>query len=474
MSMFKQSALVTGARVIDKGMSLAIVLVLSRHFGEQGLGEFNYFFALASLFMPLMDISSGMTLLQRWHDRDATGRRLLMTQLVILKFGMGMLALLLAFLSDAINTGGNPNAWAVCAAFMAIFFDDLSELLRRPAHAQGKYALEVSVPLISRIIQLIGVLLYLNKMTNGFQVIYIYMIANSVETAISCFGTAGCAPTTLKGAKSSDWWDILKNGAPFAMSGVFCMAALHFDAIILRRYSFADVGAYTAATRIIMVMNVLNGGVCHALFPKLIKAKADGDPGHTGWLINGTLRGFIILFGGISIGGAIVGEHLMQLLYGDKFEQTGAIFRLLSPIILLSAFYSLLGQCLEILGEQAKVMKIYGISAVVNIVGNLLLIPVYGMYGSAFATLVSSAITVALLFVMIFNNKNVIMSRCGIGRAFIFLGILTVLYIPLARLTPWAAIPLGALIFAGLMLPFRRYWLAGMGRLGGDSTPADC
>ena len=138
---------------------------------------------------------------------------------------------------------------------------------------------------------------------------------------------------------------------------------------------------------------------------------------------------------------------------------------MLSPIILLSAFYSLLGQCLEILGEQAKVMRVYGISAVTNIAGNLLLIPSYGMYGSAVATIVSSVITVVLLFIMIYKNEHVVMTRCGLGRAVIFLGLLTILYIPLILLTPWIAVPLGAVIFAALLLPFRRYWLAGMGRM---------
>ena len=463
--MFKQSVLVAGTRVIDKGMSLAIVLVLSRHFGEQGMGEFFYFFSLASLFTPFMDVSNGMTLLQRWHHLEPVARRVLLTQLIILKCALGVIAIQLAVAGDALNHWGNSKPLAVCAAFLAIFLDNISELLRRPAHAQGKYSLETTLPLVSRLIQLCAVLALLNRMSNGFQVIYIYAAANTVEALASIYGSAGCLPTTLHGARKRDWWEIVTNGAPFAMSSLFCMASLHFDAVILGHYSYKQVGAYSAATRIIMVMNVLNGGICHALFPKLIKAKADNDPGHTGWLIGGTLRGFIILFGGISIGGAIVGPHLMAIIYGDKFSDTGTVFRMLSPIILLSAFYSLLGQCLEILGEQAKVMRVYGISAVTNIAGNLLLIPSYGMYGSAVATIVSSVITVVLLFIMIYKNEHVVMTRCGLGRAVIFLGLLTILYIPLILLTPWIAVPLGAVIFAALLLPFRRYWLAGMGRM---------
>ncbi|MEI6235281.1 MAG: polysaccharide biosynthesis C-terminal domain-containing protein [Planctomycetota bacterium] len=466
--MFKQSVLVSGARVIDKAMSLAIVLVMARHFGEQGMGEFYYYFSLASLFIPLIDVSTGMTLLQRWHERDEHGRRLLMTQLVILKFALGILALALALGGDAISKWGAPNVLAVSAALLAIFFDDISELLRRPAHAQGKYALEVITPLISRVVQLVLVFVFLSRMTNGFQVIYIFAAANLVETLISIYGTAGCVPTVLAGSKRGDWWDILKNGAPFAMSGLFCMASLHFDSVMLASYSMKAVGAYGSAVRIIMVMNVLNGGVCHALFPKLIKAKAEKDRGHIGWLINGTLRGFIVLFGAISIGGIAIGPQLMATLYGDKFPDTGAIFRFLSPIILLAAFYSLLGQCLEILGEQAKVMRIYALSAAVNIVGNLLLIPQYGMFGAAAATLVSSLITVIMLFVMIYKNKDVIMTDCGLGRAAIFLAIIAVFFAPLAWLSVWIAVPLGALFFAALLLPFRSYWFAGMGRLAGE------
>ncbi len=469
MSMFRQSVLVAGTRFVDKAMSLIIILLLSRHFKEEGLGEFYYFFNLVSLFIPLMDVASGMTLLQRWHERDAAGRRLLMTQLIVLKFSLGALALLLALGGDAINHPGRAHPLAVLAALMAIFFDDLSELLRRPAHAQGRYLLEVSLPLVSRAIQLAAVLAFVNRLTDGFQVIYIYAVANSIETLGSIFGARGCEPTTLRGARAADWWSILANGAPFAMSSLFCMASLNFDAVMLGHYDYETVGVYGSATRIVVVMNVLNGGICHALFPKLIKAKADNDPAHAGWLIKSTLRGFILIFGGISIGGAVVGQSLMEILYGDKFASTGSIFRLLSPLILLSAFSSLLGQSLEILGEQARVMRIYAVSALLNVLGNILLIPRYGMYGSAAATLGSSTVTTILLWRSVFKNKQLAVTRDGLGRAGIFLLLLTGLYFPLGWLNAWVAVPLGGALFAALLLPFRGYWLEGMGRLSGKS-----
>ena len=466
MSLLKQGALVSGARLADRMMSLVTVLVLSRHFGEEGLGEFNYFFSLVCLFAPITDFGAGMTLLQRWHERDVLGRRLVFTQLIVLKCVLTNVALALAIGGDALNHPGSARPLAVCAAMLAYFLDDFSDLLRRPAHAQGQVWLEAVLPLLSRMLQLAGVLLYLNRMTNGFQALYIYAVANAVKAFVSIAGARGYPPT-LAGARKSDWWDIIHNGMPFALSSFFVMATLHFDAVVLGHYSYEQVGAYTAATRIIIVLNVLNSGICHALFPRLIQAKADKSPGHAGWLINGTLRGFTILFGAISIGGMIVGNRLMLALYGDKFIATGPIFRVLSPLILLSSFYSLLGQCLEIVGEQRKVMRIYAVTALLNIGGNLALIPFYGMYGSAAATLLSSLYTVLMVFFMIFKNEHIKMYMDGMGRAVFFLVLLAGLYVPLYFMNVWIAVPLGGVLFAALLLPFRGYWLEGMGRAAG-------
>ena len=466
MSLFKQSVLVAGARLVDKIFSFVIVLALSRHFGNEGLGQFNYFFSLVGLVLPLVDMGLGMTLLQRWNERGADARRLLATQLFLLKLACSTVALAVALGGDFINHFGSANPWAVCAAFVAVFFDELSEFFRRPAHASGVVWIEAAFPLLSRFAQL-GLLLYfLKSMTNGFQALYIFAIANLLETIASIYGFKAAFPLTLRGSKQGDYLALLKNGLPFAVSGLFVMATLHFDSVLLVHYrGYGEAGLYTAATRIIMVLSVLNGGICHALFPKILKAKADGDAGHAGWLVNGTLRGFIILFGAMTLGGMATGPALMLALYGEKFSATGPIFQMLSPMILFGALYSLLGQVLELLGEQRKVMRIYAFSAMLNILGNILLIPRYGMYGSALATLLSSVFMGAILYFEIFKNEHVKLYVCGIGRAFIFLGLLAAAYYPLMGRNAYAAVPLGALIFALLLLPLRKYWLAGMGRV---------
>ena len=472
MSLFKQSVLVSGSRLADKLLSLVTILVLSRHFGVEGLGEFNYFFSVASLFAPIMNLSVGMILLQRWHALDEYGRRRLVTQLLALKVMTGILACAAGMAGDAFNHWNHalnrPNPWAVSAAMGTLLLEQMASLMRRPMHARGEVWLEAVLPLLCRLGQLALLYIFLNRLSNGFQVIYIYTAISVVELAVSTMGLRGCAPVSLAGTRWVEWWEIVKNGAPFAVSSTFIMASLHFDSVILGRYSYTEVGAYTAATRIIMAVNVLNGGVCHALFPKLMKAKADHDPGHAGWLLNGTLRGFLIVFGGITIGSVAVGQQLIPALYGDKFSDSGLIFCLLSPLILLSALYSLFGQSLEIMGEQSRVMRIYALGAIVNVAGNIVLIPFYGMYGSAIATLVSTALTTAILFATLQKNEHLSMTVHGIGRALVFLLLLIVMYAPLYWLRVWVAIPVGAVIFVLLLWSARGYWLKGMGKLSGE------
>src|SRR5260221_11223589 len=103
MSLLKQSLLVSGSRLADKLLSLILVLVLSRHFGKEGLGEFNYFFSLANLAAPIMNISVGMILLQQWYTRDDAARRLLLTQLLVVTLVSGLLPLGTAIAADHLN-----------------------------------------------------------------------------------------------------------------------------------------------------------------------------------------------------------------------------------------------------------------------------------------------------------------------------------------------------------------------------------
>ncbi len=81
MSILRHSVGASASQLGEKVLSFVIIIIASRAFGSEGVGEFFYYFSLVSLFIPLMDMGFDKLLLQRWWDHQPDGRRVLLSHL---------------------------------------------------------------------------------------------------------------------------------------------------------------------------------------------------------------------------------------------------------------------------------------------------------------------------------------------------------------------------------------------------------
>ena len=75
------------------------------------------------------------------------------------------------------------------------------------------------------------------------------------------------------------------------------------------------------------------------------------------------------------------------------------------PLFFLSA---LLWHCLIIAGRQKHLMYIYGIGALFNLFGNLILIPTYGYLAAAIVTIASEGLILIMLAFDYFQSKKIV------------------------------------------------------------------
>ncbi|MHC4883912.1 MAG: oligosaccharide flippase family protein [Planctomycetota bacterium] len=393
MKLLASSILISGARLGEKVLSFVIIIIASRAFGSDGVGEFFFYFSLVCLFMPLMDMGFEKLLLQRWWTNDLAGRRQLLTRLLMIKLMSGALALGLAIAVDAVVRWGSANPLAVTAAFLAIYLTEMGELLRRPAHAEGQVRYDIAIPLLSRLLTLGGLLLYVGRIEHGYQIAYVYAAANGIGMLVSLLGMKGTRPTLAPGATRENLLELARAGIPFSLTHFFVMIALYVDSVMIGHFGTMDeVGAYNAAYRVILVLAALSGGACHTLFPRITKLRADGEDERAAATFGSVFNAFLLAFGTCAIGGIIFGPRLMTALYGADFAASGLPFQLLSLIIILSAVTNLIGQTQEALGHQKKVMAVNLRSSLFNVMANLALIPVLGMVGAAITTICTEMI----------------------------------------------------------------------------------
>ena len=115
----------------------------------------------------------------------------------------------------------------------------------------------------------------------------------------------------------------------------------------------------------------------------------------------------LIIICGVIIAFIIVGEYAIQIMYGMKFLEAYNITLILSIGAISMIFYKMIGTVLLAEGRRWVYFITLLVSAITNCIGNVVLIPEYGMYGSAISSVISYSVC-GLAFLMYFSKiKNV-------------------------------------------------------------------
>jgi len=149
----------------------------------------------------------------------------------------------------------------------------------------------------------------------------------------------------------------------------------------------AAVGIYQLASRLIDVMMVFPNATSGAMM-----AQVAGEDINSLWFkqkqIMMRIMGLVLI---MSIFAYLVVPFLIPIIFGQKFEASGEVFRWLLPILIGKSIGGMMIS--QILGRgyfiQASILGV--IVTGVNIALNWILIPRYGMMGAVYATLSSYA-----------------------------------------------------------------------------------
>jgi O-antigen/teichoic acid export membrane protein len=91
-------------------------------------------------------------------------------------------------------------------------------------------------------------------------------------------------------------------------------------------------------------------------------------------------------------------DIIVTTLFTKKFTSGIIVFKIMAPAILLIVFSRINVSILTGINNPKKIGKIMILSFIVNLVGNLILIPKFGVVGTAYSTIISFSFSSILLF----------------------------------------------------------------------------
>jgi len=192
--------------------------------------------------------------------------------------------------------------------------------------------------------------------------------------------------------------DMLRVTAPYAVNMALGPIYLRIDVVMLTFFQDnVAAGLYEAATSIFYRFNIFARAINNALMP-LMAREFESQAERIGTCINAATKYQVVVGMPLSVACVMLAGPLVNLLYGEGFELSASVFRLLATIITLRFIDNTLATALTASDLQYGRSIAVASAAVFNVAINLFVVPAYSFVGAAITTILTEACFFSLLY----------------------------------------------------------------------------
>lgn len=387
----KNATWIIACRIIQALLNLVVSMITARYLGPSDLGAITYAASLVAFVVPLVQLGFNGILVQMFVDTPEESGKIIGTSTVITSFS-SLLGVIGIWAFTTVFNRGETDTVIISVLYSVSMFFQMAEMIEYWYQSKllSKYVSVIS--LISRVI----VSVYKIYIVASGKSVYWFAVVNSFDFFIISAGLF-IAYRKLKGQHLSFSWNLAKlmlsEGKHFIVSGMMISVFSQTDKIMLKlMIDDAASGFYWAAVSCASITQFLFSAIIDSMRPVIFANKKSSQQQYHK---NTVLLYSIIIFTAAaqSVALTLFAKPVILILYGKAFLPSVPVLR----IITWYSAFSYLGAARTIwfISEEKKkylwITNIVG--ATVNLAGNLVLIPLFGAVGAAFASLLTQFIT---------------------------------------------------------------------------------
>lgn len=382
-------------------------MILARELDPEGFGLFGSVFALVTLLVPF----AGFGVAQYWlkeFGREGSGAVPVIKpslHLVLINFSV----ILVSIWSWAIfGPHGDLEKTVILVMTMYISGQVAIELISAKLQLEGRYGLLAFwqfTPHFARLFLLFVTIFLFSWELSAEKAAYIFsaVALAIVFVNLSSFSKLSTGNFNLQGHNEGQKrryirnpttiLTTLKEAAPFGLAGIFHLIYFQSDIILIKYISGVEAAGFYNAAFAVMVAVLLFPGI---IYQKYLLPKMHRWAHHNRYIFHKVYKtGNIVMllvgvFALISI--FILSPVMIPIFFGEQYQETVYLLRILALSLPLLFIASSVGATLVTQDHMKKKVKIMGGVALLNIVLNIIMIPVYGSVGAAIATVLSNLI----------------------------------------------------------------------------------
>ncbi len=405
MKYFKNTSWLLADKLIGMAIILFMNILVARYLGPGNFGFLSYSLSLVTLFAIATHMGLGGIVIKELVSFPEKSTETIGTVFYLKLFGAIFGFLILLIINFSTEEIFSLNFFVLLIISFSIFFKPFEVVdFWFTANVKAKYAAitnTISLVIVS-ILKLIFVFGSMSLLWFGvasfvqafvIATLFTYFFYQNTDMRIV---SLKFSLTKAKYLLSKSWMVML--------GGLFAIIYLKIDIVMLKwMIGSESVGVYAVAASLSEVWYFLPTIIVTSLFPKLIEMRDFNSANYNKRLQQLFDLLFVIALL-LAIFVSFIANDLILFLYGKEYEMAGNILAIhiwAGIFIFMRALFSK-----WIIIEDVLMFSLItqGFGALTNVVLNLILIPHYGVYGAAIATLLSYAM--ASYLVLIFYTKT--------------------------------------------------------------------
>lgn len=252
------------------------------------------------------------------------------------------------------------------------------------------------------------------------------------------------------------WRAIAAKMWPIAVSIMFNVVYLKGDVVLLSLFSAqTNVALYGAAYRVLDVITQSAMMLMGVLLPLLAYSWSRGEKEEFKKRYQQAFDAMMVFAVPVTVGAMALSGPVMTLVAGNKYTDSGAILAILAIAVFGVYLGAVFGHAAVAINKQKQTMWIYISDAVLTLIGYLIFIPRFGIWGAAWMSVFSELYAGILLALTIRHYTKERLQLKTLGKIILASGAMAAVLWPLRDQNIFATIPLAIAVFGITLLAIR-------------------
>ncbi len=439
------------SQVLNSVLSFFLLIYVARYLGEHDFGKYSFAISFTSLFVIFANFGIN-NLIIREIARNKQLTKCYLINSVLIKFILSILTLgLIIIIINSMDYSQDTKQlvyifgiYAILTSFVILFKSALQ------AHEMMEYVSIIVI--LDKMVLLAVVLLALFYGYGLIELAYVYVFSGIFSVLLSAalvlinLMPMMKKPIIDKGSiQLSIWKTLIAKSTPFGLNDFLASMFFQIDTIMLSILrDNQTTGIYNAAYNPLLALNIIPIVYINAIYPVMSRLFMNST-NSLDKLLKLSIKYIAIIAFPVAIGCFILADRFIELFYVEQFSASVNAFMILSFFIPLRWISSITGTFLTSTDRQNFRTFGVGLSALFNVILNLILIPKLGYIGASISTVVSEILLylVFLYFVNTYHDTSTFHKyyiKPFIASTFMGLILFIFQYSPLYMLIPVACV----------------------------------